>query len=242
MAKMDAEVPVRLRTNELADKGLELALLLAERDGLVEDKKRKAKLAQEDIEALDVRISDLAKSLREGYENRRQGDLFADDQAAAAALAEVVQRAECSGCASGVYSPACPTHGIGGQATPAPEEYKGPLPTDPHPFVTRGKPLDGEHEDACEACGSNEADPVHGPADLGARPSKLEGMTNREALGAVADVVDKATGFVGVGAVLKGLGEQVFTGEPSVDPRIAADVDEALGPAEAVHTSAPEEG
>jgi hypothetical protein len=80
---MNAPVRVRLTDEEQRAKGLRLAERIAERDGLVRQKKADAKEAQELIDEVDEAISELAQEIRDGEEDRAQGDLFVDQKALA---------------------------------------------------------------------------------------------------------------------------------------------------------------
>lgn len=78
---MDTPVRVKLTDEELVEKGLRLANRIAERDALVQQKKDHAKSDQALIDEVDETISALAQELRDREEDRRQGDLFADQTA-----------------------------------------------------------------------------------------------------------------------------------------------------------------
>lgn len=73
-----------------------------------------------------------------------------------------------------------------------------PLPSEPHAFEGKRKERG--------VCGSGPGDPIHAVqtsagGDLGNLPSKLDGMTNREAVGMLADAVQANVG--------EALGEEV---------------------------------
>src|SRR3954468_15245054 len=95
---MEQERPITLREQELLERGQQLAQKLAVRDGLVTAKKVDQKRRQDEIDELDAEISKVASVIRDGFENRKQGDLFIDqalpkDQAAST-IAEIAKRAE----------------------------------------------------------------------------------------------------------------------------------------------------
>lgn len=92
---MDREVAVPLTDRDFVDSGRRLAELIAERDRLELDKDVRMKACNKAIALKESEISELAKSLREGFASARQGDLFHDD--ARKALHDVVSYAERSG-------------------------------------------------------------------------------------------------------------------------------------------------
>jgi hypothetical protein len=154
---MDQERPITLREEELLKRGQHLAQQLAVRDGLVEEKKAEAKKRQEEIDELDAEISKIASQIRDGFENRRQGDLFIDQalpkDKAAATLIDIAKRAELHPFV-GAPGVGCTRDGCGRLADN--EVHRPPTPSEPHTYVP-----DGSGEGKCWACGSNDADPVH---------------------------------------------------------------------------------
>jgi hypothetical protein len=141
---VEATVPVKLRDEQLLAKGQSLALKIAERDGVVEEKRQKNRELQAEIDRIDGEISKLAEEVRTGYEDRRQGELFVGDlspEQAAAALGQVAARVctdiratscpihgECTCAAENVHAIDCPLHGVNSEhakaraAAPAAEE------------------------------------------------------------------------------------------------------------------------
>lgn len=98
MTAMDETIRVEMTQAEKADAGERLARMMAERQALVDAKKKAAKEADEDIEELDTQILDVATDLREGRKEKRQGDLFHEEKPAPAEvgpmLGEIAARAE----------------------------------------------------------------------------------------------------------------------------------------------------
>lgn len=95
---MDSEVAVPLNDRDFIDSGRRLADLIAEKDRLELDKAVRMKVCNKAIADKEAEISELAKSLREGFSNARQGDLF--NHEAQKALHDVVKHVEQNGSGS----------------------------------------------------------------------------------------------------------------------------------------------
>lgn len=120
---MNAQVPLTLNKERLLDRGQKLAEKLAVRDDMVAAEKRRRKQAKEDLDAFDAEISNLAGTIRAGYENVAQGELFADQELATEALADVAKLVcSCDPLTVGnIHDPGCPVHGVDAPK-PAPRE------------------------------------------------------------------------------------------------------------------------
>jgi hypothetical protein len=129
------ERPLTLTERETLDRSRIMAEKVQLRGSLVSSKASDNKKWQKQIDDVDAEIDRLSRIVLDGFENRNQGDLFADqvlsDEEAKKALADVAA-------AAGAGAPAAP------------------LPSEPHKFVE-----DPAKEDQCLTCGSGEEDPVH---------------------------------------------------------------------------------
>lgn len=77
---MDDTLRIEMTTQEKADAGQQLAVWIAERDALKEQRSKAMSDAAEDIETLEASINELATDLREGRKEKRQADLFHDEK------------------------------------------------------------------------------------------------------------------------------------------------------------------
>jgi hypothetical protein len=156
---MDQERPITLREQELLDRGRHLAQKLAQRDQMVKDAKDEAKRAREEIEELDDEISEIAAQLRNGFENRKQGDLFIDqtlpkDEAAKKLIEIAARAAKHPFVAHAEKIDTCAREECGKQQ--GDDVHVPPPPAEAHTFVP-----DGKGEGKCWACESTKDDPVH---------------------------------------------------------------------------------
>lgn len=112
------------------------------------------------------------------------------------------------------FSPVEAVTAIAAVATVAGDTPPKEPATAAHTFVP-----DKKGEGTCWACGKPKDDAMHGaetqPTDCGDQPSKLEGLTNREAIGLVADVINEIA--PGAGELLRNGAEEVLT-KPPEDP------------------------
>jgi hypothetical protein len=189
---MEQETAVTFAERELADKGQELARMVLRRTTLKEAKDAENKKRQDAINELDDEIAEFAQSISDGFENRKQGDLFHDQaiastgdalpkDKAAATLIDIAKRAERHPfMASETAIDTCAREACGAAA--AAEVHVPPTPSEPHTFVP-----DGSGEGKCWACGSTEGDPVH------AAPAVAEAPTE-----AAADLVTQTETHDGV--------------------------------------------
>lgn len=154
----DRELPVKLRDDEMLDRAHTLAQKVAYREGLVDSKKSDAKKWQDQIDEADEEIARLARIINDGFENRAQMDLFADqlpkDQAAQRLAEIAVIAAKHPFIASESSIDSCAKDGCGAAA--GADVHVAPLPSQPHTFSP-----DGSGEGKCWACGSGADDPVH---------------------------------------------------------------------------------
>lgn len=155
----DPQLPVELTEDEKLERQFTLANKVGYRESLVESAKADAKKWKAQIEEVDAEIARLARVIREGYEDRAQMDLFANDalpkDEAARRLAEVAARAaKHPFVASETAIDTCAREGCGAQA--GGEVHVAPPPAEPHTFAP-----DGTGEGKCWACGSGKDDPVH---------------------------------------------------------------------------------
>jgi hypothetical protein len=139
--------------------------MVLRRTTLKEAKDAENKKRQDAINELDDEIAEFAQSISDGFENRKQGDLFHDQaigavdalpkDKAAATLIDIAKRAERHPfMASETAIDTCAREACGAAA--AAEVHVPPTPSEPHTFVP-----DGSGEGKCWACGSTEGDPVH---------------------------------------------------------------------------------
>jgi hypothetical protein len=148
-SSMEKQVPMTLNQERLLDRGKQLATKLAVRDQMVADEKRRRASAKGDLDAFDAQISKLAETIRAGFENVAQGDLFADQALATGALAEVGKAAcTCNAETPGVHDPGCPVHGV---------DAVKPEPGKLHDFRVAAK-----NPEECEVCGFDEGSGIHG--------------------------------------------------------------------------------
>ena len=92
--KLDEEVPVKLTDDQLLERSETLAGKIEYRERLVLSAKADAAQWREQISEVDQEIARLGRVILDAFEFRKQGDLFALDQAGAtAALAEIERRA-----------------------------------------------------------------------------------------------------------------------------------------------------
>jgi hypothetical protein len=186
----DAPVPVTLQDQQMLDRGKQLAEKIGVRTGLVDAKKAENKKRQDEIDEFDEEISRLARVIVDGFENRDQMDLFADQKLAkdkaAAALIEVAKRAARHPFV-GEAGTGCTREDCGRLADD--EAHRQPDPSKPHTFVP-----DGSGEGKCWACPAPKDDAVHAePAppvvetfvcsDCDASGASLEASTHSKAEG-----------------------------------------------------------
>jgi hypothetical protein len=154
----DPELPVKLKDQELLDRGQHLAEMISQRAALVAAKASENKKRQGEIDEMDDEIARLARVISEGFENRSQMDLFSDQLSpdeSKRRLAEVAARAaKHPFVANETLIDACSRRGCGAQATA--DVHVPPVPSEPHTFVP-----DGSRDGKCWACESGKDDPIH---------------------------------------------------------------------------------
>jgi hypothetical protein len=154
----DPELPVKLKDQELLDRGQHLAEMISQRAALVAAKASENKKRQGEIDEMDEEIARLARVISEGFENRSQMDLFSDQLSpdeSKRRLAEVAARAaKHPFVADETAIDTCSRDGCGAQATA--DVHVPPVPSEPHTFVP-----DGSGEGKCWACESGKDDPIH---------------------------------------------------------------------------------
>jgi hypothetical protein len=174
---MEQERPVTFAERELADKGQELARMVLRRTGLVDAKKAENSKRQAEIDELDEEIAEFAQSISDGFENRKQGDLFHDqtlpkDEAAKKLIKIAAWSAKHPFVADSTRIDACAHvvldaegHAMGEACgkQQGDDAHVPPQPSAPHKFVG-----DGSGTDKCWACGSGVGDEIH------AEPSGME--------------------------------------------------------------------
>ncbi len=129
---MSSETTIRvpLTVEDRAERADIMAGLVAQIEAVKEQAKEQAKEFREDIEALEVRLAEIARVLREGEEERRQMDLkFSPDQAAATLAAVGAAACTCEGGPEAeVKDSACPVHGVETRGENAAVDEQGPIP------------------------------------------------------------------------------------------------------------------
>lgn len=88
-------VPVSVPRSDadMAEQAVQIATLIAERTRIVEKKAASNKSFNAQIASLDEEIAQMGKSILDGHEDLKQGDLFADQAEAARTLADVAKAA-----------------------------------------------------------------------------------------------------------------------------------------------------
>jgi hypothetical protein len=114
----ESTVMTALTVEQRAEKGDEMASLVAQIDAIKSQAKAKAFEYRNAIDALHEQLVELSNAMRFGLEETSQMSLFAgqarESQTATQQLAEIAKHA-CScegGPESEVHSPACPVHGV----------------------------------------------------------------------------------------------------------------------------------
>lgn len=133
---MELEKAVALDDNQVAAKNTHIRTLLREIKGLKAESKQLTSRNRKRIAEAEAEIDREMEQIDQGIELRKQGQLFAKDDAQRA-LHDVAEKVD----------PALTGDGNGGK----------PKPSDPHPFESGPK----GQTDECRLCGGDLLDPIH---------------------------------------------------------------------------------
>lgn len=156
----DKDVPLTLKGQELLERGNKLAKALDELADLEASKAAAAKKWAEKIKACEAEIGRLKRILLDGYENRNQMDLFANQALPPGEinkrLAEIAARAAKHPFVrlDDADPNVCGHEGCTELATA--DVHVPPVPSEFHTFVA-----DKTGEGKCWGCGSGKDDPIH---------------------------------------------------------------------------------
>jgi hypothetical protein len=146
---MDKPVRVRLSDDQLLDKSRSLGRKYSLLKALKRELKDATATKRKAIRETELELDALHEEINTGFEERPQGDLFAQAEA---------QKA---------------LHDVAAVAG----EGAAPLPSEPHEFKASRLATKGDTPpDECQVCGSTASDPVHAMAEAGEGTVDIDGV------------------------------------------------------------------